>query len=207
MDHWSRSTPCIIVGKRDAGKSVLARDLMYHGQRGSRGILFSGNENSDTKMYQNTNLIPYDKYQPHIVQELLDHQQELSDANEVLRDIAVVMDDCMYTTAWTHDVAIQNLFADKARNQKMRCIITMSDPMSIPHTLLKKVEYIFIFSEPDVACRRKLYEQYGGIMGSFNDFCRRMNECSGRDECLVIHNQSWSDRLLDKVFRYTAERH
>jgi hypothetical protein len=231
LAHWSSSPVCLIVGKHGTGKSVLATDMLRHRQTVSKGIIFSGKEETDFNVYKNNNLLQYDKYQSHVVQELLDHRQEISDAfdkksrearQEILTETktAVVLDNCMHDMAWTHDVAIQNLFADNTRSLGVMCIMTMSYPMSMPYALRVKVDYIFILNEPDVAGRRKIYEHYGivpgsfeygtdskSLFGDFETFCGLLDQCTGHHECLVISNVSTSDNLYDNVFRYTADLH
>jgi len=55
-----------------------------------------------------------------------------------------------------------------------------------------------------VANRRKLYEQYAGMFPDFDSFCQVMNQCTEDYECLVIDNNSKSNKLEDQVFWYKA---
>jgi hypothetical protein len=209
LAHWSNSPVCLIVGKRGTGKSFLATDILHHLQLDNNEIIFSGKKE--------TGLLGYNKYQPHLIQELLDHRQEVSGAsvdddeksrvasNNIPTETAVVLDDCMRDTTWTRDVAIQNLFADKTRGLGVTCIMTMQYPMAMPRTLRDNVDYIFILSDPDIVSRRKLYEQYGAVVDDFELFCYMMDRCNGLGECLLVSNRATSDNIYHDVFRYTTD--
>ena len=55
--------------------------------------------------------------------------------------------------------------------------------------------------------RKRIYEHYAGMFPTFEMFCQVMDQCTENYECLVVNNNSKSNRLQDQVFWYKAEPH
>lgn len=77
--------------------------------------------------------------------------------------------------------------------------------LDFPPDIRKTVAYIVLFREADVNERKKLYENFGGIVGSFKVFCDLMDQLTGDYCCLVIKKRSQSNELKDCVFYCKAE--
>jgi hypothetical protein len=79
--------------------------------------------------------------------------------------------------------------------------------LGIPPLLRTNIDYVFILREPYVQNRRKIFENFAGVFGSFDIFCQVMDQCTENFECLVINTNSKSNKLEDQVFYYKAEAH
>lgn len=69
-------------------------------------------------------------------------------------------------------------------------------------SIRKSVSYVAIFREPEEKERKKLYENFGGITGSFEVFNDLMDQLTGDYTCLVIKKRSQSNNLEDCVFYF-----
>ena len=58
-----------------------------------------------------------------------------------------------------------------------------------------------------MANRKRIYEQYAGMFPSLDIFCQVMDQCTENFECLVINNNSKSNKLDEQVFWYKADGH
>jgi len=112
----------------------------------------------------------------------------------------------MYDDSWTHDKNIKYLFMN-GRWLKVFFLITMQFPLGIQPALRTNVDYVFILREPYMNNRRRLYENYGSAFPSFEFFCQMMDQCTQNYECLVINNNTQSNKLEDTIFWYKAEIH
>jgi hypothetical protein len=65
-------------------------------------------------------------------------------------------------------------------------------------------DVIFLCRENYVSNRKRLYEHYAGMFPTFEIFCQVMNQCTENYECLVIDNNSKSNKLTDQIFWYKA---
>ena len=95
----------------------------------------------------------------------------------------------------------------KQRWLKVFFIITMQFPLGIQPALRTNVDYVFILREPYMNNRRRLFENYGSAFPSFEFFCQMMDQCTQNYECIVINNNTQSNKLEDTIFWYKAEVH
>ena len=118
----------------------------------------------------------------------------------------VILDDCLFDSSWTKDKMMRMLFMN-GRHWKIMLIITMQYPLGIPPNLRTNIDYVFILREPYINNRKRIWENYAGMFPNFESFCQVMDQCTENYECLVIDNNSKSNKLQDQVFWYKAEKH
>jgi hypothetical protein len=117
----------------------------------------------------------------------------------------MILDDCMYDDSWTHDKNIRYLFMN-GRWLKVFFIITMQYPLGIQPALWTNVDFVFILREPYTTNRKRIFDNYASAFPSFEFFCQIMDQCTENYECLVINNNSKSNKLTDQIFWYKAEQ-
>ena len=93
------------------------------------------------------------------------------------------------------------------RHWKIMLVITMQYPLGIPPNLRTNIDYVFILREPYINNRKRIWENYAGMFPNFESFTQVMDQCTENYECLVIDNNSKSNKLQDQVFWYKAAKH
>jgi hypothetical protein len=93
------------------------------------------------------------------------------------------------------------------RHWKVMLVITMQYPLGIPPNLRTNIDYVFILRENYIANRKRIYENYAGMFPTFESFAQVMDQCTENFECLVINNNTRSNKLEDAIFWYKAEMH
>jgi hypothetical protein len=207
----------VLIGKRDTGKSFLVRDLLYYHQDIPIGTVISGTEEGNgfyTKMVPK--LFIHNEYNTAIIENVLKRQRtvlkqikkEMESFKRTTIDgrAFVILDDCLFDGSWTRDKMMRLLFMN-GRHWKIMLVITMQYPLGIPATLRTNIDYVFILRENYIANRKRIYENYAGMFPTFESFCQVMDQCTENYECLVINNNSKSNKLQDQVFWYKAENH
>jgi hypothetical protein len=207
----------VLIGKRDTGKSFLVRDLLYYQQDIPIGTVISGTEEGNgfyEKMVPK--LFVHNEYNTAIIENILKRQRTV--LKQIKKEIEtykrstidprafVILDDCLYDNTWARDKMMRLLFMN-GRHWKVMLIITMQYPLGIPPTLRTNIDYVFILRENYIANRRRIYENYAGMFPTFESFCQVMDQCTENYECLVINNNSKSNKLQDQVFWYKADNH
>jgi hypothetical protein len=207
----------VLLGKRDTGKSFLVRDLLYYHQDIPIGTVISGTEEGNgfyTKMVPK--LFIHNEYNTAIIENVLKRQRTV--LKQVKKEMEtykrstidprafVILDDCLYDATWTRDKLMRLLFMN-GRHWKIMLVITMQYPLGIPPTLRTNIDFVFILRENYIANRKRIYENYAGMFPTFEAFCQIMDQCTENYECLVINNNSKSNKLQDQVFWYKAESH
>jgi hypothetical protein len=207
----------VLIGRRDTGKSFLVRDLLFYHQDIPIGTVISGTE-AGNGFYGNhvPRLFIHDEYNTGIIENVLKRQKQV--LKQVKREMAtyhrssidprafVILDDCLYDASWTKDKMMRLIFMN-GRHWKIMLVITMQYPLGVPPNLRTNIDYVFILREPYIANRRRIYENYAGMFPTFESFCQVMDQCTENYECLVINNNSKSNKLQDQIFWYKAETH
>lgn len=207
----------VLIGRRDTGKSYLVRDLLFYHQDIPIGTVISGTE-AGNGFYSShvPKLFIHDEYNTAIIENILKRQKmvlkqikkEVTHYNKSSIDprAFVILDDCLYDDSWTRDKMMRLLFMN-GRHWKIMLIITMQYPLGVPPNLRTNIDYVFILREPYITNRKRIFENYAGMFPTFESFCQVMDQCTEHFECLVINNNSKSNKIQDQIFWYKAESH
>ena len=207
----------VLIGRRDTGKSFLVRDLLYYHQDIPIGTVISGTESGNGFYGKHVpKLFIHDEYNSSIIENILKRQKmvmkqmkretEQYGRSTIDPRAFVIMDDCLYDNTWSRDKLMRLLFMN-GRHWKIMLVITMQYPLGVPPNLRTNIDYVFILREPYITNRKRIYENYAGMFPTFESFCQVMDQCTENYECLVINNNSKSNRLEDQIFWYKAEKH
>jgi len=213
----SKGPVVVLIGRRDTGKSFLVKDLLYYHQDIPIGTVISGTEEGNGFYGK---LVPklfiHNEYNTAIIENILKRQRGVlkqikKEMEQFKRSTIdprtfVILDDCLYDNTWARDKMMRLLFMN-GRHWKVMLVITMQYPLGIPPTLRTNIDYVFILREPYIANRKRIYENYAGMFPTFEAFCQVMDQCTENYECLVINNNSKSNKLNDQVFYYKADSH
>ena len=217
MKDIPQDAVAIFIGRRRTGKSTLVKDLLFHHQNMPLGTVISGTEESNgffKKMippifihgeYNPVILANFVKRQKLVMQKIM-QEQDAGRVSKLDPRSFLILDDCMYDDSWTHDKNIRYLFMN-GRWLKVFFLITMQFPLGIQPSLRTNVDYVFILREPYMSNRKRIFENYGSAFPSFEFFCQIMDQCTQNYECLVINNNTQSNKLEDAIFWYKAEMH
>ncbi len=207
----------VLICRRDTGKSFLVRDLLYYHQDIPIGTVISGTEAGNGFFAAHVpKLFIHDEYNTAIIENILKRQKtvmkQIKKEMEAYKRTSidprafVILDDCLYDNKWTKDKMMRLLFMN-GRHWKIMLIITMQYPLGIPPNLRTNIDYVFILREPYIANRKRIWENYAGMFPTFESFCQVMDQCTENFECLVINNNSKSNKLQDHIFWYKAANH
>ncbi len=207
----------VLIGRRDTGKSFLVRDLLYYHQNIPIGTVISGTEEGNGFYSKHVpKLFIHNEYNTAIVENIMKRQRSVLKAmNKEITNYKkssidprtfCILDDCLWDASWTKDKMMRLLFMN-GRHWKIMLVITMQYPLGIPPNLRTNIDYVFILREPYIANRKRIYENYAGMFPTFESFCQVMDQCTENFECLVINNNSKSNKLTDQIFWYKASAH
>ena len=213
----SKGPVIVLIGRRDTGKSYLVRDLLYYHQDIPIGTVISGTEEGNGFYGK---LVPklfiHNEYNTAIIENILKRQKqvlkqinrEMQQFNKTTIDprTFVILDDCLYDNSWSRDKLMRCLFLN-GRHWKVMLVITMQFALGIPPALRTNIDYVFILRDPYISNRRRIYENYAGMFPTFEAFCQIMDQCTENYECLVINNNTKSNKLQDQIFWYKADGH
>jgi len=207
----------VLIGRRDTGKSYLVRDLLFYQQDIPIGTVISGTEAGNSFYGEHVpKIFIHEEYNSCIIENILKRQkqclkqvqqeQQMYKKSNIDSRAFCILDDCLYDSTWTKDKLMRLLFMN-GRHWKIMLIITMQYPLGIPPNLRTNIDYVFLLREPYLNNRKRIYENYAGMFPTFEAFSQVMDQCTENYECLVINNNSKSNKLTDQIFWYKAEPH
>ena len=207
----------VMIGRRDTGKSYLVKDLLFHHQDIPIGTVISGTEAGNGFYAAHVpKLFIHEEYNTVLIENVLRRQKVV--LKQMNKDIEtykrstidprafVILDDCLYDQSWTRDKMMRLLFMN-GRHWKIMLIITMQYPLGIPPNLRTNIDYVFILREPYMTNRKRIWENYASMFPTLESFAAILDQTTENYECLVINNNSKSNKLNDQVFWYKAEPH
>lgn len=201
----------VAIAKTGSGKTVLIRDLLYHQRKTLQHGQVICPTDSLNKDY--SSIIPkifiHENYDTELLKRQLKSQKRLVEqyGKEDIRTCSfLILDDCLHDRTWAKDQNMKKTFY-AGRHYNILLIISMQYPMGIPPELRTNIDYIFIFRDPNMKNRRRLYENYAGMFETFNEFCAVLDDLTHNYGCMVICNNTHSNKIEDQVFWYKAKIH
>lgn len=211
----SKAPVIILIGRRDTGKSFLVRDLLFFHQSVPIGTVISGTEAGNGFYAAHVpKLFIHEEYNTVLIENVLRRQKmvlkQMKKEKETYNRTTIdprtfcILDDCLYDNSWAKDKLMRLLFMN-GRHWKVMLIITMQYPLGIPPNLRTNIDYVFILREPYMTNRKRIWENYASMFPTLESFCSVMDQTTENYECLVINNNTKSNKLNDQIFWYKAE--
>ena len=197
---------CLLIGKRNTGKTVLMKDLLYHlKDQLDFGLYMSPTEESTGAL---RGIIPpslvYGDYNSTAVEVLLEMQKQYLKSSDKSRNVFLLLDDCMYDKKTMKGREVREIFMN-GRHRRLLFLNCVQYLMDISPALRTNVDFVFCMRENIAANRRKLYEFFFGVFASLQDFEACFNACTQGFRCIVLDNTVRSNRIEDCIFWYQAE--
>ena len=203
----------VMLGKRNTGKTVLVKDIMYHNRDIPAGCVISGSEEANdfySEMVPSILIKP--EFKPDHIKNLIARQRQIIAKNKEGNGPAadprafLIMDDCLFDPKWSRDSEIRRVIFN-GRHYKITYLLTMQYPLGMPPMLRGNVDYVFILRENVPKNRERIYNSYAGIFPTFDIFQQVLLKVTKDYGALVIDNTVTSNNLYDSVFWYKAEMH
>jgi len=198
--------------------SWLVRDIFYHHRHIPSGVVFSGTEEASPFF---SDFIPdsfiHSEYDPELIENIMTRQKKKIRETKISgksengklpsNNVFIVLDDMLHEAQnWKKEKTIKNIFFN-GRHFNFLFILTMQYPLGITPELRSNIDYVFVFNEPSIKNRKKIYDDYGSVLPTFDYFCNILDACTQNHECLVIKTSSNSTDVRDQIFWYKAEAH
>ena len=194
---------CVLIGKRGCGKTILAKDILYHKRKIPAGICCSGTEDGNCFYGK---FIPdsfvYNDFDKGAIERLVARQKELK-KKDCAQPVFLVLDDCLYDRRILREKIIRSIFMN-GRHWSILTLITAQYMLDLGPDLRTNIDYVFILRENIRANRERLWKSFGGIFPTFDQFNAVMDHVTANFGALVIDNTSKSNKLEDVVFWYQA---
>jgi len=223
MSTIRHDSVCAIFGGRGVGKTTLIKDIVKKNQvneTDSSGVpLFkhkltidplqiitgtvltnNSNEYNFKNSDEDNNLKKFDTF---MSLRKYDRDQNIRN-NTPNEKSCIVFDNCNYTpflkSEWFNKLFLEG------RLYRIFAVLVFQYPC-LPPVLRRNVGYSFHFYTTDSSIRRRQFNDYGGIIPTFELYCMLLDMCKDGYNCLVINHNVHSTELQKCIFWYKAELH
>lgn len=220
ITEWVPSTlpvdaTILVVGKRNSGKSVLTRDLMWH-MRGRLDLVCGMNPteagNGNLQFFTPRAFV-FDGFEDEKLRHLLEWQRRCV-AHGKARRVGFIMDDCMSEkTAGAGKTRKKVMSSDDVnkvfkvgRHLKLWYLNAMQYIKDAPPDVRGNVDLLFAFNTSSGSEREKLWKEYFSMF-SFKDFNKVFEACATGYDCIVLDTRRMATHPKECVMYYRAALH
>ena len=190
----------VMIGKPGSGKSNMIKYLLFCKKHLIPvGIAMSGSEtlNHDFKKYFHS-LFVYNDYEPESLEDAI-KRQKLAVQHLEYKWAALILDDCTNKPSELNS-EIQHKLYKIGRHAQVLYILSLQFCMDVDTSIRTCVDGVMIFRETNIANRKRLYENYAGVIPDFYLFCKLMDELTSDHTAMYIHNRTTSSDWKECVF-------
>ncbi len=195
-----KGSVCLILGRRRAGKTTLVKDILYHNQDHDINLAITFDK-IQSAPYET--IIPpihtYISINDELIGNLVKRQKELVKMNKpTYRAPFLILDSCFVDDTSINSKNMDYLFQN-TKNQEMMFVITMQYLMKLNKSDL--VDYVFILNETSDDNLKRIFDTFGSLFSTFEEFCETVKSYTNDYSCVVI------DRQNGGAFFYKDEIH
>lgn len=202
----------IVVGPPASGKTSFIEDMVYNVKdRYPVGRAWIGTEGAYDKFCKImgklyvSNYYDIDEIRSHIMrQRTCGAETDTKDPNNAA---VMILDDVADDPKIFKTKEMRGLFKNGSQHWTQLAMVGLQYAIDVPPDIRKSVSYIALFREPNPTEREKLYKNFGGIVGTKEDFNDIMDQLTGDYTCVIIKNRSQSNDIQDNVFYYKGKVH
>jgi len=201
------SSVVFILGRRGSGKSTLAANLLATKRKtfNNGGICVSPTESVNPFWSKH---IPkkyvFDKWNPRMVTKLLEGQKQIRLAGEEPKPVFAIFDDLMFSSNFSHSTELKQLVLN-GRHSNVFVVVLAQYIFDIPPAIRSNVDFVFVLQDNVIVNRKNIYEHFGGIFASFDDFDKIMKKSTSDSDAMVL-DQTKSSYEWDQVVSYYSPR-
>lgn len=196
----------IAIGQSGSGKSVVMKAVINQFRDKVPICVAISPSELNNGFYGSIfpSLFVYEEFNEETIEAFLNRQDKaVSDPNIKNPSALLIMDDCSDEPKLLSKPKLQQIMK-RGRHAKICFMLGLQYALDIKPSIRQGFQTIFIFREPNESARKKLYQNYASIAGSYTDFCDLMDQLTGDYTCLVIDSSSQSNDPADCIFYYKA---
>jgi hypothetical protein len=142
----------------------------------------------------------------------LEHSKQIQRQKQCLMENSpnpycfTVMDDCADDTKILKNSYINGTFKNGSQHWGQIYFFGSQYSLDLSPGSRKSASYIVLGAENDDTERRKIYDHYGGLAGSYSNFCDLLDQITGDHTFLIIKKVDISKKFEENFFFYQTKQ-
>jgi len=210
-DRMRSDKIALIIGPQYSGKTHLLKNLLYYVNT-PFAVLAHPNEFA-TEEYGN--ILPkqckMDKLTKDTLEKFCNRNRVLLKFNKrydrrLDSQACLVLDNCvpdLIDMKWDKNKDFKFLFR-AGKDAHISTIITCPYPLKMPQYYLSAVDYVFILRDTNKKNKKALFDMFGGMFDTLDQFTSVLEQCTESHGCMVIDRTRLSGNMSDSVYWYKA---
>lgn len=195
------------IGPRRSGKSYLLRDIMHEMslRKMPYGQIYSVEKEYFSEFFPKScikSVVTEGE-----IESLLENQQHaiLKDGRGLQNNYLLLLDQPESSDElWKKSKAFEKVFT-LGRCHNIMILMSLQFPLGVKPVLRQNVDYVFLFRTESDNSIKKAYDNYGGVVPTFEFFKKLFYESTNDHGCMVIDRTVKSKNWSDKIFHYKAK--
>tara|TARA_Y100000389_G_scaffold202464_1_gene247834 strand:- start:2672 stop:3586 length:915 start_codon:yes stop_codon:yes gene_type:complete len=196
-NHFVANRIFCVIGKRNTGKSVVIRNIVYHlSEQIDFAVLVSPTESTRQEFgaFMPQTWI-HSNYDADVIQRMIDVQKRATLMGKARR-VLLVLDDLLYDNRLFKNEAIKQIYLN-GRHLNITLIVSAQYAIAIPPLYRSNTDLVVLLRDTARQNRKKLYDAFCGIFDSFDAFNTVFADLTANYGCIVINNCSKSNSIDD----------
>jgi len=195
-----------IIGKRNTGKSILLKELIYN-FKDVRIIIVSLSEKKN-KFFSKfcPSAFIYEEYDPDIFTKVLAMQDSFIQKygkDDKKSQLLLILDDCLCEKKiWKNKQFLEVI--TNGRHSAITMIFTLQYPIAIENSVRGNLDYIFIFSQECVNDKKRIFDNFVSCFDNIKQFNATLDICTEDYSSLVINRRCNSNLITKKILWFKA---
>jgi len=214
----------LFIGKRNSGKSVLIRDMLYHLNRSKipRIVVFSGTEDSTGYYGQYVpDAFIFSTLDLDVLEKIVEKQKKLTSDKKFGRipadtdtRLVLLLDDVGFDKKVLKSTTIREVMMN-GRHLGITFMLALQYSMDISPDLRTNIDYVFSMRDNIPKNVAKLYENFFGVFETLAQFRTVFEQCTQNYEVLCLDNTNpcaplgesvqWYKAKLDRAFHFGSK--
>ena len=213
MSIFSDTHKIIIVGRRGKGKTHLITEILKLQEIRNENMTIISCINEELVKYSDkfNGAVLHDEYNNMFVVDAIDrhmklYKKDIKNQRETniwdpatQTNSTIVFDNSLYDNSWYSNKCIRQLLMN-GKVWRFNMIISCGYPIGIPPALRPNIDCFFIFNDPDLPYRKRIWERYVFEFLSLEMFNHIMLQLINPYECLVVKKSYKSKKIEDNIF-------
>ena len=198
----------LLLGRRGSGKSVLMKHLAHIYSTlnlpGSLTIGMSPTHETNRCLDFIPESLIYREFDENVFRNVIAHQRRVKKMGREPPHISFWLDDIGYDSSIFKTKTMREVFYN-GRHFNLSICIALQYCIDLPTSLRGNTDIVISLNEPVLTNRKRLYEQYFGMIDSWASFSNIMQACCNNYGAIIsANNLSASTKLEDNIFWFRA---